>query len=801
MLPVYLKLAFRNLQKSILQSTINISSLAFGVASCLLIFLFIQDEKSFDGFHSLKDRIYRLNEIQTFTGTNTQHVALSMPGMGPNMAKDYPEVEMYTRFIPRGKQLLEHDNNGISVDELAFVDSTFLQLFNFPLTAGDPSTVLNDPNTIILTENVAKKIFGSNNPIGQSLKLWDQLFEVNAVLKNIPDNSHLQFDALISTKNIYPSSPDFNDQFGNNFLNTYLLMKPEADIAAFNAKMPDFIDRYMPPSEDNPGGNQFYKFYLQPLEDVHLASMHVEHDYKNHRKFNGAYLDIFIIVGIFILLIAAVNFMNLITARASYRWKEVGVRKTVGALKRELFSQFMTESFLLALLAFIIGIGLAMATLPLVNSWMGRSLSMFYYTEQPIIILGALVITLALGFLASIYPAIYLTSFKTIDILKGGKMKSPKSSFRNALVVIQFGLAIAMIVSTIVVIQQLDYIQNKDVGFNKDHIVLVSLNETANNAFAVMKEELLGSSNILGVTASGQRIGNNFHQWSFKVRTDSVRSITPSNLNVDYDYLEVYDINLKEGRSFSKDHTTDNGYAFIINELFAKELALDKPIGVKAGHGWYPDDSLGTIIGVTEDFHFNSLHYEVNTLAMVVHPDWGYDEMSVKLSSDNVDAALADIERVWNQHIPDWPFEFSFLDEHFSDLYRSDQQMKAVVWIMALLAILIACMGLFGLAAISMQKRVKEIGLRKILGASMLQITIQLTKIFGILIVLAFIIFCIPTWLVMSKWLQSFAYRIEVSPFVFLLGFFMALLVAFLTLSYHTLKVARANPVEALRYE
>ena len=371
----------------------------------------------------------------------------------------------------------------------------------------------------------------------------------------------------------------------------------------------------------------------------------------------------------------------------------------------------------------------------------------------------------------------------------------------SSLVVLQFGLAISMIISTLVVVQQLWFMQNKDLGFNKDHIMLVDMNGEANTAFETLKEELLKSSHVKGVTASGQRIGNNFHQWGFKLRTDSISNVTPSNVNVDYDYLEVYEIDIKAGRGFSKEYAQDDGYSFVINESFANELALDEPVGVAAGHSWYPDDTLGTIIGVVEDFNFNSLHYDINTLALVVHPDWGYDELSVKISGENIPATIQEVERIWNELVPGWPFKYSFLDEHFEELYRSDQQMESVVTIMAVLAILIACMGLFGLAAITTERKIKEIGIRKILGASLANIMINLSRSFAIMIIVAFIVFTPITYLLISSWLENFSYRINIQWWVFLLGGVLAFGIALLTISYHIIRSARANPVEALRYE
>ncbi len=798
----YLTIALRNTRKQALFSTINVLSLAFGIAACLIIYLFIQEERSFDAFHSQKDNIYRLDEIQSFPGTNTQKVALSMPGMAPNMAKDYPQIQNYARFWGRGRSLFHKDDQRLVIEKTVAVDSTFLEIFDFKMIAGDRATALDEPYSIVLTEESAEKFFGKENPIGQNLRRDTTLYKVTGVLENVPENSHLQFDALQTLTTVTSRNTGFNDRFGSNFLVTYFVMDPSVDIPALEAQMPEFLLRYMPPREDQTNDvNDFYKLFFQPLPDVHLASMDIEHDYHNYRKFNGEYLDVFSLVGIFILLIAGVNFMNLITARASHRWKEVGIRKTVGALKSQLFTQFAIESVFLGVLAFGLAWLIDLAFLPLLNDLIGRELSLSYFLNEPMLLVGAFLLTLVLGFLAGTYPAIYLASFNPGNVLKGGEMKSQKSVFRSSLVVLQFGLAIGMIVCTLVVMQQLYFMKNKDIGFTKDHILLAEMNDQTNESFEAMKTEMLKSSNIKGVTASGQRLGNNFHQWGFKMRIDSMVNMTPSNVNVDYDFLDVYEIELKEGRSFSKEHSSDNGYAFIVNESFVEEMGLENPVGMSAGHSWYPDDTLGTIIGVAEDFHFNSLHYDINTLALVVHPDWGYSELSVKISGDNIEAGIADAQRVWEQFSPNWPFQYSFLDEHFEELYRSDQQMESVVTIMAFLAILIACMGLFGMAAITMEKKVKEIGIRKILGASVGQIMVHLSKNFTLLLLLAFIIFAPVTFVLMKGWLENFAYRIDISPLTFLLGGILAIVVAFLTISYHTLRSARANPIDSLRYE
>lgn len=798
----YLKVALRNSWKHKLPTFINLFSLAFGIAACLVIYLFIQDESSFDGFHSAGDRIYRLNEVQSFPGTNTQHVALSMPGMAPNLQKDYPEVENYTRFWGRDRRLFVNGDQRYIVEKTAAADSTFLDIFNFPLLEGNAGTALDEPYSLVLTESVSQRFFGNESPLGRSLVLNDKPYQITGLMADVPENSHLQFEVLLSMTTFISESPDFNQQFGSNYLVTYLLMKPGVDMAAFEAKMPDFLSRYMPPNErDGLDINEFYRIYYQHLPEVHLASMDVEHDYQNYRKFNGSYLRVFALVGIFILLIACFNFMNLIIARAAHRWKEVGVRKSVGALKNQLFSQFLVESVMLGLIAFFLAILLNLAFVPLLNLLVDRELSMTYFLVHPLLLILAFLLSLALGLLAGLYPAFYLASYDTIKVLKGGDLKNRNSVFSSGLVVLQFGLAIGMIISTLVVVQQLWYMKNKDIGFNKDHILLVSMNSDANKVFETLKTELLKSSQVVGVTASGQRLGNNFHQWGFKLKTDSIVGLTPSNVNVDYDYLDVYQIKVKDGRGFSRDFAKDNGYAFVINESFARDLGMASPVGIAAGHSWYPDDSLGTIIGVVEDFNFNSLHYDINTLALVVHPEWGYEELSVRISGENIPATIREVERTWNDLVPSWPFQYSFLDEHFAELYRSDQQMESVVSIMAILAILIACMGLFGLAAITTESKIKEIGIRKILGASLGHIMNRLSRNFAMMILIAFVLFTPLTWLLMHRWLENFAYRIEIQWWVFILGGILALGIALLTISYHIIRSARVNPVESLRYE
>jgi putative ABC transport system permease protein len=799
MLKNYLSIALRNLRQNPLYTFINIFSLAIGLSACLIIYLFISDERSFDSFHTKKENIYRLDEVQNFTGTNLQKVALSMPGMGPNLAAEFPEVISYTRFWNRGRQLVERDESRILIENVARADSTFLEVFDYPMIEGDRSSALDEPNTIAITRATAEKFFPApEEALGGTLKIGNGTFKVTAILSDSPENSHLQFDALISMPTVTQENREFNNQWGSNFLNTYLVMQPGTDIKAFEEKLPAFLRRHM----SDPDINKYYVLFLQALDQVHLGSTEIEHDYNNYRKFNGKYLDIFAIVGAFILLIASVNFMNLTTARSSHRWKEIGVRKSIGAAKFQLFTQFIFESVFLSALALVLALILDVLFIPILNKMIGRQLSLFSLFNEFYSLGVVAAITLLLGILTGIYPSFYMTSFKLARMLKGGGKGESASVFRSGLVVVQFGLALAMIVSTFIVLQQLSYMKNSDIGFEKEQMMLIDLNKDSNEKFETLKNELLKSNLIVGVTASGQRLGNNFHQWGFKVKADTgVISVTPSNVNVEYDFLKVYGIKLKEGRNFSKENLRDNGFAFIINESFAKELGLKNTIGTEAGHNWYHNDSLGTIVGVTEDFNFNSLHHKINTLSMVVHPDWGYDEMTVKIAAGRTSEAIDYVKKIWESQIQSYPFTYTFLDEHFDLLYRSDQQMSFVVTVMASLAILISCMGLFGLAAITTERKTKEIGIRKVLGATEAEITVLLSKNFTILILISFVIASPLTYLLLQSWLKSFAYRVEINVLIFLLGGCIALVIALGTICYHTIRSARANPVNALRYE
>ena len=798
MLKSYLKIALRNLTQHKVYSFINVFSLAIGITTCLVVFLFITDELSFDSFHQKKDRIYRLDEVQSFPGMSPQNVALSMPGMGPNLLNEMPEVTDFTRFWVRGDLLYRRDDRQLMIERTAVVDSTFLEIFDFALLQGDPSTALDEPNSIILTETTAQKLFGEEEALGQSLIVSEDNLKVTGILADVPENSHLQYEALTSMSTALLEQPDFNDQWGNNFLVTYLLLPPQADVASLESKFPRFLQSHM-----DEEATEYYTLFLQPLSDVHLGSTEIEHDYQNYRKFDGAYIRVFSILALFVLIIASINFMNLSVARSTTRSKEVGIRKAIGALKQQLVRQFLGESVLLTLIALALSLLLAAAFIPYLNAVTDRSLSLSTILNHTDVVVGVLLVACLVGILSGFYPAFFLSSFQPAQVLKG-KLASlnRKSLLRSSLVVVQFATAIALIVGTVLAMQQLNFMKSKDIGFNKDQMMLIPMNNTANEQYETIKNELLTQAGVVGVTASGQRMGNNFHQTGVKMKTDTtVRELTASQVNVDYDYLDVYNIPLQQGRSFSREHADDPGFGFIVNKALAKELGLDDPVGAQFGFGWYNNDTLGTIIGVTRDFNFNSLHHSVNTLAIHLHPDWGFDELSVKISPDNIEHSIQAVQSTWDRLVPDRPFEYSFLDEHFETLYQADEQMSKVVSIIAGLAIIIACLGLFGLASITTEQRTKEIGIRKVLGASLAQLLVALSKNFALLVAISFLISVPITYFLIREWLAGFAFRISIGSWVFIFAGGLSLLVALITVSFQTTRAALANPVDALRNE
>ena len=795
----YFKTAWRNLWKNKIYSAINIAGLAIGMAACVIILLFVFYERSFDNFH--KKNIYRLNEVQKFEGmVAAQKVALSMFPMAPTLKAEFPEIKNYTRINAAGNTPLIYGDKKVFVKRICFVDSTFLDMFDFKLLNGDRRSVLDKKNSIVLTKATAEMFFGKEDPVGKLLVNYDHdttTLLVTGVLDNVPQNSQLQFDALVPFSTI--EKPDWMNNWGGNWLNTYFELAPNTNIAALEKKFPGYLKRHM--SNDN---WKNYELFLLPLKKVHGGASDIGLDNFNYQQFDDSYTNLFFIIALIVLLIACINFMNLSTARSAERAREVGVRKSIGAFRWQLSLQFISESVLLSFIATIIAAILVVIFLPAINHLSQRELSFPLFTNFKLfaaLVLGAVM----LGTLAGLYPAIYLSSFRPIKVLKGSVQTGKnKSVLRNTLVVGQFACAIFLIIATTFAVKQLYYMKNRPPGFDRDQVVNVRLQNGTSNKYDILKKDLLQNSLIKGVTASQDILGSHLDQSGIEFKGDGpLRQLTSTRLIVDPDYLNLYKIPLIVGRNFSSDESA-NGKEYIINEALAKELLKDDSsspnmsflLGKRFGF-----DSLGRIVGIARDFNFNSLHHKIETMFMFNQKDWGYGDMSVKINGTRQKDAIAFIESVWKKDCADTPFDYQFLDDHFAELYRSDSQISTIVGTLAILAIIISCLGLFGLASYAAERRIKEVGIRKVLGASVQNLVGMLSKDFLKYVLIAALIALPLSWFSVHKWLQDYAYRINISWWIFAVAVLVAMVIAFATISFQAIKAAIANPVKSLRTE
>lgn len=798
MIKNYFKIAWRNLWKNKISSVINIVGLAVGMAACIVILLFVSFEKSFDNFHA--DNIYRLNEVQKFPGmVASQKVGLSMYPMAPSLKSEYPEVKDYTRVKWDAKYQLTYNDQRVFVPQVFAVDSTFLKIFNFKVLKGDAQSAVEKPNSIAITQETAEKLFGKEEPIGKIINHYggDTLkFTVTAVMANVPKNSQLQFDALFSLSGIHQQ---WMDGWGGNWLNTYVKLAPGINISAFEKKMPGFLNKHM-----KGDGAKYYELFYLPFKDVHANAADIGLDYLNFQKFDRKSTNLFAIIALIVLLIACINFMNLSTARSTERAKEVGIRKSIGASRPQLALQFLGETVLLSLMALVLAVLLVQITLPYINNLSLRELSLPVFSNPGLILLIVLG-TIGVGLLSGTYPALYLSSFQPVKVLKGAvDTGKNKGTMRNVLVVGQFTSAVFLMIATVFVVKQLDFMQKKDPGFSRDQVLTIPLDRVTGRNYDVFKQTLLGNTLVSSVTAAQDQLGSHLDQSGveFKYGYSPVRHLTSTQLIVDHDYLKLYDIKMAEGRNFSSEKSA-NGREYIINQALAKELLKDYPKATEASligkHFGY--DSLGVITGIAKNFNFNSMHYKVETMFMFNQKDWGYSNASVKVKAGKSAEAINFIKETWKNLNPDHPFEYQFLDEHFREVYRADSQVSQIVGILAGLAIIISCLGLFGLASFSAEKRVKEIGIRKTLGASVQNIVLLLSRHFIKLVIISNIIAWPLAWFVMSKWLEDFAYRIRISWTTFLFVALVSVVIALLTISFQSIKAAIANPVKSLKSE
>ncbi len=795
----YFKTAWRNLWKNKIYSSINIIGLAVGMAACIIILLFVSYERSFDNFH--KKNIYRLNEVQKFEGmVAAQKVALTMFPMAPTLKAEFPEIKNFARISAADNTPITYGDKKVFIKRICFVDSTFLNIFDFKLLNGDRKSVLDKKNSIVLTKAAAEMFFGKEDPIGKVLMNYDHdttTLLVTGVLDNVPQNSQLQFDALVPFSTI--ENPNMMNNWGGNWLNTYLELAPNTNTVAMEQKFPDYLKRHM--SDDN---WKKYELFLLPLKKVHGGANDIGLDSFNYQQFDESYTNLFFIIALIVLLIACINFMNLSTARSAERAREVGVRKSIGAFRWQLALQFIGESVVLTLIAMLIAVILVIIFLPAVNHLSQRELTFSLFTEWKLFlstVLGAVV----LGVITGVYPAIYLSSFRPIKVLKGSVQTGKnKSMLRNVLVVGQFACAIFLMIATTFALKQLYYLKNRPTGFDREQVVNVRLQNGTSKKYNILKKDLLQNTLITGVTAAQDILGSHLDQSGIQFKGDGpLRQLGSTRLIVDPDYLNLYKIPLVAGRDFSSEESA-NGKEYIINETLAKELLKEdsSKAGVTSLLGkQFGFDSLGHIVGVARDFNFNSLHNKIETMFMFNQKDWGYGDMSVKINGGKQKDAIAFIESIWKKDCADTPLDYQFLDDHFNEIYRSDSQISTIVGTLAVLAIIISCLGLFGLASYAAERRTKEVGIRKVMGASLQNLVLMLSKDFLKYVLIAALIALPLSWFSVHKWLQDYAYRINVSWWIFVVAVLVAMFIAFATISFQAIKAAIANPVKSLRTE
>ncbi len=837
----YLTIALRNLRKHKSTSAINIVGLAIGMACCIVILVFVRDELGFDRYHVNGDRIQRLAmTVHSLSSEDTGQSATTSILWGPAMQRDYPEVTDYVRFVG----LIDDDNpwtfmredRAFEETEVLYADPSALTHFSWPLLRGDQATVLTEPSTLVLTESAARKYFGDVDPIGQTLTIDPKLrddsgsltgatfdYTVVGVLQDIPRQSHFTFEMLmpfVNLNNIFGGDVTSGENISRWFwrgrmAHTYLVVDPAADLAGLEAKFPAFLDQYV--GDETRSRGYYYEPYLQALPDIYLGG---EHQGQLRTVGDVNHLYLFGLIAIFILVIACINFTNLATAKSAQRAKEVGMRKAVGADRRQIVHQFLGESVVTSLVAFVLALVLARLMLPVFYGYLNKDFA-FDYAENALFLLSLLGVGVGVGVLAGSYPAFFLARFNPVSVLKGlASGKARGGLLRKGLVVFQFTLSATLIVATLTVFSQLRFMQNYDLGFSQDHTLVLppSVAQSLMPSYEAVKTELLANPDIIDVTASsglpGMGGSGDVYVEQGKGAEDG---ISTGEYFVDYNFMELYDIELIAGRTFSRDIPTDagtydaedtqwlRGVSMIVNETLVEQFGWSSPeeaIGKQIIRDPRSVDWTATIIGVVKDFHVESLHEDIRPGGLILMPDAGRARyLSARVQPDAASEALAFIEATVAQFAPDVEFEYTFMDATFAQQYQMEERLTEVFTFIAFLAIFIACLGLFGLAAFMAEQRTKEIGIRKVLGASARDVVVLMTKSFALLVGLAFIIAIPVSYFGMDRWLQEFAYRIDLGPGLYLLTALLVLTIAGLTVGYQALRSALARPADALRYE
>jgi putative ABC transport system permease protein len=786
----YLKTALRNLMHHKGYSLINITGFAIGIACCILILLWVQDELSYDRFHKNVESLHRVVEENHFSDGTIFKIARTPYPVGPAFVEDYPEITNFTRFTPFWRILIEYEDKSFYERGFAFADHSLLEMFTLPLLRGDANTALSETNSVLISEDMAKKYFGSDDPIGKTITMDNDVdLQVSGVFENIPRNSHFQFDFLGPFETFIEYS-GWSTRWQDHNYYTYVQLAKNAYYQDVAPKVFAYMEKI------NPGSAT--KFLLQPVKDIHLRSdFAIDLGGKSENK--AKYVYMFSLIAVFILLMACINFMNLTTARASRRSLEIGMRKVVGAKRTNLIRQFLSESILISFLSLLIALGLVLLVLPAFNNISGKELSL---ASLNIALLAAGLIGIALitGILAGSYPAFLLSAIKPIKVLKGSlRLGSKNSAFRKILVCFQFSLSIGLIIGTFVVFRQLEFIQKKNLGYNQEHIVYFAERGDFWKSYDAFKTQLQQNPDIVGITAASSIptytvTSTSGVDWEGK---DPEFTVMFTQFNVDYDYFETLEMEMAQGRSFAKEFPTDATDAYILNETGARLTGMEYPVG-KTFTLW---DKPGPIIGVVKDYHFKSLHAKIEPLVLrMFHSQWNR-YVIVRIKSDGISKTLTALEDAYKKYHPGYPFEFKFLDEELDALYSSDKQTGTVFRHFMFLAIFISCLGLFGLASFMANQRTKEIGIRKVLGASVPGIFLMLLKEFVKWVLISSAISWPLSYFVMDRWLENFAYRTDIALWIFLVSGVLGLVVAVATVSFQSVKASIANPIDCLRYE
>ncbi len=806
MISNYLKIAWRNLLKNKTFGSINLFGLVVGLTTCLLIFLYVNDELSYDRYHEKADRIYRIDNELKFSG-NHANLAVSSPIMGSVFKNSFPEIENYTRLRWLGSLLFKKEGQNLTVDRVAYADSTLLQIFSFKVLSGNPATALNEPNAIVLTEKTAIQLYNSTDIVGRSFVSDRKTFKVTAVIADIPKQTHFNFQAFVPMSN--DESSKQNTWLNQNF-NTYLLLRKDANLAVLQSKMYKMNHERLglelkavinQTLGDFLKGGGLANISLMPLTDIHLKSHKIAELDGNGNPDN---VYIFSVIGFLILLLASFNYTNLSTAVATNRAKEVGMRKVMGSTKLSIVSQFLAESFALSFLALFISFVLLFVLLPVFNELASKSLS-FSDILRPQLMLSSLVLMALLSLFSGAYPAFFISSFVPGQVLKGKLTKGFKSGwFRNSLVVFQFSITIILLVGTIVIYRQLDFIKNKDLGFSRNQVLILQNIGSLGSQTESFKKELLSISGIQNASVSDFLPVNNYrsNDTFFNTPTADVNgSVSMQNWYVDEDYINTLGIKMLKGRNFSKDFGTDSA-AIILNETAARKFGGDAILGKQI----YTIVSLKptkigalTVIGICKNFNFSNLREEITPLSLVYGKSAG--SISLKVASQDFKGLISQIESRWKARVPELALSYSFMDEDFNRQYETDQKTGKIATSFAALAILIASLGLLGLVLYAVELRTKEIGIRKVLGASIQSVYALLTREFIVLVAVAMVLAFPIAYYLMRKWLQDFAFHIDIEWWVFAVAGAFTVSVALLTVSYQAIRAATMNPVKSLKSE